>query len=182
MPIPPFDESGVLGIPEPDDDSGVPGRVAYHHLSLVPATLEEIHTRFVVETPDRETREDLWRGWMALRRELEVFGISLHTWLGGSFLTAKPNPGDIDLCIIFEAADYGSLTREDRDAFRVLTDTDFAYARFHCHLYTLANYPANHPRFIQSAVAYNYWTRVYGVDRAGKQVSMLIVSERGVYE
>jgi hypothetical protein len=180
MPIPPFDERGVLGIP--DSSSGKPGRVMYSQLALVPVSLAEIHARFVLETPDFAHRAELWQGWMEFRREFERFGVAYHTWLGGSFLTTKTHPGDIDLCLIFEGADYGLLPRDEQDAFAEVVNRTRGKARFHCELLTIVNFPVSHHRFIQSSLGYNYWTRVFGVDRAGNQVSMLIVSERGVYE
>jgi hypothetical protein len=180
MPIPPFDARGVLAIPDPSE--GQPGRVVHNHLALVPATLEEIHCRFVLETPDSDRRAGLWQNWMNFRRAFEEFGLAYHTWLGGSFLTRKTHPGDIDLCLIFEGSDFGLMGRAAQDELAALIDRQSAKARFHLDVLPIVNFPVWHPRFIQSSVSYNYMTRVFGVDRAGTQVSMLIVSERGVYE
>lgn len=180
MPIPPFDERGVLGIPDPTD--GTPGRVAYNHLALVPVTLEEVHQRFVVETAENTHRAYLWNGWMEFRREFERFDLAYHTWLGGSFLTTKSHPGDIDLCLIFEGSDYGLLSRAAQDELARIIDRASAKTRFHCDILPIVNFPVWHPRFVQSSIGFNYFTRVFGVDRAGNQVSMLIISERGVYE
>jgi hypothetical protein len=180
MPIPPFDARGVLGIPDPS--AGAPGRVAYNHLALVPASLEEIHRRFVLETPDSDRRTELWRLWMEFRQEFEEFDLPYHTWLGGSFLTRETHPGDIDLCLIFDGADYGLLPRPAQDEFAALIERRSAKVRFSLDVLPIVNFPVSHPRFVQSSLNYNYMTRVFGVDRAGSQVSMLIVSERGVYE
>ena len=182
MPIPPFDIHGSLTIPEPEDGSGFPGHMIYSRLSLVPVSLSELHERFVVEIPDHAHRRRLWSGWMRLRREVERFGLPYATWMGGSFFTTQATPGDIDLCLIFEASDIGRMEPEQQTALVELLGRADAEEAYGCHVFTLVNYPVSHRRFVQSATGYSYWTRVFGVDRAGRQRSILLVTERGAYE
>src|SRR4051812_20969968 len=107
--IPPFDERGGLAIPDVAGDSAA-GHVSQPALSLIDVSLDDLYHRFVLETPNHAKRQVLWEGWMRFRRDLELYGIPYVTWLGGSFFSNAEAPGDIDLLVIFDAADIAPLS------------------------------------------------------------------------
>jgi hypothetical protein len=186
MPIPVFDAYGGLRIPDPppataSDEPAQPGHVAYLQLSLVRVTLPELYETFVVGRPDEAHRMALWGKWMLLRRDLSQMEIPYITWLGGSYFTQKVHPGDIDLCLFFDASDIGLLDASAFDQFDGIINHPDPKGHYGCDLYHLMNYPLSHPRFYLSCLGYSYWTRVYGVDRWGKQRTILYLAEGGIY-
>lgn len=84
MPIPPVDDDGFL-------PAGI------HDCSL-----EEIGDRFgSFQRTDR--RQRLFENLQAYVRELEGAAIGASLIISGSFVTAKPDPGDIDLVLVLPA-------------------------------------------------------------------------------
>ncbi|GAA2381041.1 hypothetical protein Cme02nite_15320 [Catellatospora methionotrophica] len=94
-PIPPLDERGHLPI----------GRYT--------VTLDDVRRRFVDDDvfANSSTREALWQGltsYLALWRRVEDKAaavldgrtILMSVWLGGSFISAKDSPSNVDLTII----------------------------------------------------------------------------------
>lgn len=76
--MPPFDDRGML----PPTDTGVP----------YPATLFEVHRRFVAEQENRVWRRELFNGWRRLALQIERHCPGAHWWLWGPFVTAQPRP------------------------------------------------------------------------------------------
>jgi hypothetical protein len=84
MPIPAFNEFGLL--PEGVHD----------------ATLEETESRFgCFRESDRRPR--LWAQFKEFFREAKTSGGALFILLNGSFVTARPDPNDIDLLLVLHA-------------------------------------------------------------------------------
>jgi hypothetical protein len=76
----------------------------------------EIEARFVCEarfTPST-SRVGIWRDFKAARVALEAIVPVLAVWLGGSFLTAKLDPDDIDALFLVDERVYPRLSPRDR--------------------------------------------------------------------
>lgn len=66
------------------------------------ATVEELEAAFV--TGQSERRQQIWADWLTLTQAMrEVVDVVLAAWLGGSFLTGKDEPGDIDSVYVVES-------------------------------------------------------------------------------
>ncbi len=63
-------------------------------------TLSDLHTVAVSPFPSDVQRAELYQNLATWAASLTACGVSGTLWLDGSFLTEKPNPGDID-CIIW---------------------------------------------------------------------------------
>src|SRR2546428_848981 len=62
-------------------------------------TLEEVQSRFgSFQTTDR--RPQFWRRFMEFFSEVKSTRMVIAVLLNGSFVTAKPNPNDIDLILV----------------------------------------------------------------------------------
>jgi len=84
MPIPPLNTNGLL-------------REGIHDCAL-----EEIGARFgSFRASDR--RPKLWASFQAFIGELKAAGLGLTILVNGSFVTAKPDPEDIDLILVLPA-------------------------------------------------------------------------------
>jgi hypothetical protein len=85
VPIPVFNEQGWL--PE----------------GIHQCTVEEAETRFGnFQTSDR--RPQLWREFKQFHQEARATGLVLVILLDGSFVTAVPEPNDIDVILVVSAA------------------------------------------------------------------------------
>lgn len=66
-----------------------------------PATIDEVESTFVEGKSAR--RRQLWNDWCSLTTALhEAVGTLPAVWLSGSFLTDKPEPGDVDSVYVIE--------------------------------------------------------------------------------
>ena len=151
---------------------------AYH--SLVQASLREIHDRFVAQAQGSANRPLIWEGWMQHRRDLEQVGIKYVTLVDGIFATTKEEPGDVDLCILFDADEVNRLVDPEREAVRRLMGGPACKPDYLCDVYGISIYPFDDPRFPLTLERVAYWTRVFGTDRQDRQKSFLLVNERGV--
>lgn len=149
---------------------------------MVPVTLAKMHDRFVGQFPRSVERPVIWKGWMNHRTALSALNVPYVTMVGGSYLTAKTEPKDIDICIVFDSVAFGQAVAQPgvSQAFRQLTDTSHTRPTFRCDAYPLPVYPMTSGRFFTSLIYMNYWTRVFGIDRKGNQRSVLLVTESGV--
>ena len=75
------------------------------------ATLTEIHARFVDHPDFAEslTRPDVWDGfigymtaWQRLEEALAEQQLVMSAWLGGSFISMKRDPSNLDLTVIID--------------------------------------------------------------------------------
>jgi hypothetical protein len=173
--LPAFDKVGNLPVGD------LFGSGASHY--LIPATLPAIHERFVAQFPRSTRRPVIWDGWMRHRTAFASVGVPYATMVGGSFVTAKSEPGDVDLCIIMESTTVNQLATTapaSHRALQQLTATSHTKPTFLCDVYPLLVFPMSSPRFVKTPLQFNYWTRAFGIDRKGRQKSVLIVLEGGV--
>ncbi len=174
--IPPFDRHGNLPV-------GDLFQSGAQRLTLVDATLRDVHDRFVTGFPSSKTRSRIWDGWMRHRQDLDEFGIPFATMVNGSFVTAAADPRDVDVCLVMEAESINRLEASDRsrfEALRKLTDTSYTKPSYLCDTYLLRMYPMGSPRFPLVPRGFTYWARVFGNDRRNRPKNFLLVTERGV--
>ncbi|WP_150208447.1 DUF6932 family protein [Streptomyces venezuelae] len=115
---------GVL--PDLDPKTGLlpPGRY--------PASLSHLE-RAYVSAPgfaDSSTRRHLWEEWQCHRAIVEAeTGDIARTWLGGSFVSAKLDPGDIDVTYLLHSHVYDALDRDSLVSLDDLTDRSWCVER-----------------------------------------------------
>jgi hypothetical protein len=97
MPIPPLQEDGLLP----------PG--------LYVADMNEIEERFGKSTPRRSELFARLHTFVELARHCGA----LRMFINGSFVTAKPEPGDVDVVIWLSENYYELLKRADKEAIRL---------------------------------------------------------------
>ena len=170
MPIPPFDIHGNLAVGDLFADG--------EHYSLAHVSLREIHDRFVAGASARRKR--IWSGWMHHRSEIERLGIRYATIVDGSFTTTKPEPEDVDLCILYDAEEVERLQPPTRSEFLRLVAGPSCKWDYFCDAYGLGVWPFRDQLFTLTLDRISYWTRAFGIDRQGRQKSFLFVTERGV--
>ncbi|WP_030561719.1 DUF6932 family protein [Streptomyces aureocirculatus] len=93
-------------MPELDPVTGLlpPGRYA--------ASLDELHAALVLSTGSA-TRQEIWEEWADHRMMVEALaGEITRMWVGGSFVSDKTDPGDVDVTYLLRARAYDRLDRE----------------------------------------------------------------------
>lgn len=84
-----------------------------------PCTPLQVQARFVdVGNPDAEAiRRPIWAHWCYLTSLLREVVPVCAAWLGGGFITGKPDPADVDSVYLIRDADLDSLTDPDERRF-----------------------------------------------------------------
>lgn len=99
----------------PESDMGgslpPPGRYAM--------SLEELYERFV-ESAGSAVRKEIWEEWATHRAIVEAWtGEITRMWVGGSFISRKPDPSDVDVTYLLRAEAFDRL---DGEALAYLDD------------------------------------------------------------
>jgi hypothetical protein len=173
----------ITSIPNFDGYGNLPPALAPGTAGFGPSglavTLAEIRQRFVAEVPTSTQRAEVWGGWMSHRAAFEALRVPYVTLVGGSFVTSKHDPGDVDLCYLVQDGDVNALDASSQAEITRLLAGPRCKAQYHCDAYSVIVYPLSQPRFFQMVQRIAYWSNVFGVDRKGRAKTFLIVSEAG---
>ncbi|MFG2959635.1 DUF6932 family protein [Streptomyces sp. NPDC048291] len=93
-------------MPDLDPTTGLlpPGRYA--------VSLDELYTA-LVESTGSDVRREIWEEWTRHQAAIEAFtGEISRMWVGGSFVSRKPDPSDVDVTYLVSARAYDRLDRE----------------------------------------------------------------------
>jgi hypothetical protein len=127
------------------------------------ATLDEFEARFVRE-PISSTREDIFRGYLDYRAELEPLCVAIKQWIDGSFTTAKQNPSDIDLVTQWD----GTKVDQNRDLQIKLTslmNQKNMKVKYKCDTYGFPKYSEEDPLYQKTLTWRSYWLGLFGFTR-----------------
>ncbi|MFF9329459.1 DUF6932 family protein [Streptomyces sp. NPDC014776] len=117
MPIKREGGSSIVScLPSLDPATGLlpPGRYA--------ATLDELYSTLVVSTGSAIRRE-IWEEWSTHRTMVETqVGEISRMWVGGSFVSNKLDPSDVDVTYLVSAHHYDALDQETLVDLDDLTD------------------------------------------------------------
>lgn len=73
------------------------------------ASVEEVHAVFVEGMPDTQHRQGVFDRWLLHREALRLVLKVERQWIDGSFVTDKPQPGDIDVVTFFDGEAFDAL-------------------------------------------------------------------------
>ena len=74
--------------------------------TLIPLTLSEVEINFSDETETNSRRKWLLAEYKRYYKDFRtVLGEDFHQWLGGSFVSRKPEPSDIDVVNLIAYSD-----------------------------------------------------------------------------
>lgn len=128
-------------------------------------TFEEAGERFVRAFTESRTRARIWSGYSKLCNELLTIIDECELWLDGSFVTFKPNPGDLDLLVVAEKSDLDRLPEASYRRFRELVDGSGTRARYACDSYLLKKVSSDDPWYDEYRARRKYWMGEFGFDR-----------------
>lgn len=129
---------------------------------------EDFKNLFVTSFPAKSTRHDIFVGYLHFLSDFKEQVTPRFTqWIGGSFVTKKESPNDIDFITLI---DYRVYEQKEK-----LIDREFrrkgAKEKYGVDAYTVWVYPENHPKFVLTKFDliewHNDWTTTLR-DRRGQ--------------
>lgn len=126
------------------------------------STLEEFKTQ-LVDIDNRKKRFELFKKYLAYNNRFKK--IIKKVWIGGSYVTIKPKPNDIDLTVHFDALKFNDLKVMqfmERGHFK-----NYAYmkSKYKCHTMLVPVYPEDHPNYQITELQSKYWYKFFTRDR-----------------
>lgn len=91
----------------------------YLPLGRYRATESEIESRFVTGIPTPR-RAEVWSHWLQATSHLRALVPVCAAWLGGSFLSEKPEPDDVDVLYVIGSRELLTARFRDANAANVL--------------------------------------------------------------
>ena len=101
---------------------------------------DELYQRFVEPVSSPARRIYLLQRLQVFLRQVEGLGLSVEVWFDGPWISNKPDPGEINLLLIFNRQDLSNLSAEQVDIFRKLVDDrPRLKAQYECVVYWVTN-------------------------------------------
>lgn len=91
---------------------------------IIETDMQTLERVCVFERPNNETRASLFSRLTIYFQQLSLIGVTLHVWVDGSFVTTKETPGDIDLCIWFNAKEMDGVNPDKQQLAATLLHTE----------------------------------------------------------
>lgn len=130
-------------------------------------------------------REKLFAGYETLISVLHLIGIASEQWIGGSFVSRKENPSDIDLVNFCDVDAWDELSTEVRAMARQYFRGDHTAAHCHCDSYMVPTPCPNHQHSDDFQIISNYWANLLGHDEIGRPkgiIARLVNTEQPTVE
>lgn len=119
------------------------------------------------------TRAKIMRELAAILRALNSAGARGELWIGGSFLTRKTDPLDVDVVLMVEPGSRQELTW--RCFERACIDSNCLHADIVDGHYSV-QYPKDVSRYPDSLWEYAYWIRQLGFDRLEQKKGIAVLT------
>lgn len=126
------------------------------------ATVDDVHESLVAAFDGSVSREPIFRWWREHRAALDFICPVAEQWVDGSFVTAKPDPADIDIVTVFDGEDVDALPVFKQVLLRYLLNGADTKNPWLCDSYVIVRYPEGDVRFQQTQDSTSYWTGWFG--------------------
>lgn len=125
-------------------------------------TFEEF-IKYFVSIDDPIKRNELFKKYQDYNKR---FGFLLtKIWVGGSYVTDKTKPNDIDLTVHYEINIFNNLTRINATERIHFKDKKYVHDTYKCHTQYVPVYPENHPKHILTELQAEKWYKWFTKDR-----------------
>lgn len=158
----PFSTTSECGYLKPGIHPASREQIKHHYGTQHPATIPDKH----VLAARHGHREQLFRGYERLSEAIELMGISTRQWIGGSFISHKPNPADVDLVNFCDVAQFESLPPEMKAMINMYFEGMETAKHCHCDSYYAPLPPEEHLHKADFQEIERYWKDLLGHDRA----------------
>lgn len=140
------------------------------------ADIEAMRTRFVTEATHPKHRNTLFDGYLRLIAAISMMQIQTEQWIGGSFVSTRHAPNDIDLVNFCEVDAMESLPRELTAMISQYFNGPETAKHCHCDSYYAPKAPANHPSRELFEILANYWQNRLGKDRDNQPKGIVTIT------
>ena len=107
-----------------------------------PSILLEVERKLVNDFSTSRTRARVFDGLQIYLRDLQNLGLSGLIWIGGSFVTSKDNPADVDVLSLVPSALVNRLAPHDQQfALSLLEGSEATKARYDVHSFNVLSVP-----------------------------------------
>lgn len=131
---------------------------------------EEVRRRYVIPFPESNTRRPIYTEWRRRRAEIARWiGIEME-WIGGSYLTAEPDPNDLDVATFVPGEVFDELAVMVRQEVSRLADGELFQPRYRCDGTLVPIRPEGHPLYGLYLRAIGHFDRLYSRYHADGEV------------
>ncbi len=147
----------------------------YLPAGLHPVTTGEIKAGLVDSFPTSSARANVFEGYMRHTTDLRKVPMMFDEFIGGSFVSSKDNPGDIDLLGMGDQATIDALPPDRQQEITRLFQGHLSKPEYKCDAYFLASFPETDPAFQAYRANRKYWMGEFGFDRQDKPKGILTI-------
>ena len=115
--------------------------------------------------PSTSTRPAIRDGFFDLRRRAVAHGLCATQWVGGSYVSTKTNPGDVDVVTLAQADHLNALSDDAQLFVREILSRPHGALAFKTDSYLVAVVDAGHPAYGAFEQARRYWRDLLGHTR-----------------
>ncbi len=119
-------------------------------------TIDSLDEIFVIPFEDTERRKYLTDRFRAYIEKFSELGLKAEIWLDGSYSTKKPEPGDMDILIVFDVDEVNNLPLDKRPLLQELFDRELSKIRYSIDVLLLPSNDINNR---------SYWRGWFGFSR-----------------
>jgi hypothetical protein len=147
-------------IPDFDSNGNLPP-------GLIPTSIKELKKHCVLDFGESSTRNEIFNGYTKYCREMIVLEVAIKQWLGGSFITNKINPNDIDFVTHIDGNKADELDEMGQQIFINLHDRKKTKSEYLCDVFDpILVYPEEQSDLFEFAVnQMKFWLKYLGRDR-----------------
>jgi hypothetical protein len=97
-------------------------------------------------------------------------------WLDGSYVTTKPDPGDLDIVVHLDGNEVEALAPTDVATLVPLVNGPATKSDWKCDSYPVVHYDRGHPMHSIGVQMNDHWLKFFGTDRSGNPKGMIEVA------
>jgi hypothetical protein len=129
---------------------------------------------FVLDFDDSKTRLTISKNYEKYLADFKKeVKIDFKNWIGGSFISTKMNPNDIDVVNIFQYTD--EINKNTQVLIKFLTYGN-SLENYMVDGYLMPIYPINDPRYSLTTDALEYWSEWLGHDKENRPKAVIEIS------
>lgn len=122
--------------------------------------------------PSNHKRAEVFQGYLTLCEDIVSLNIVSVQWIGGSFVSVKPEPGDIDLSNIVSIAYLDSLVEQNLVTIDFLKSMfwgdGYSKPKYKCDSYFIPRVPLGHVDYDYYQGRLEYWKKLWSYDRENR--------------
>lgn len=128
-------------------------------------TVEQIDDIFVTPFENNDRRRYLTDRLKAFFERFFDLGLSAEIWLDGSYSTIKPEPGDIDILIVFNPDEINALPVDKHPILNELFNRDLSKIRYNLDVLLLQSDNVNQRSYWRGWFGYSRTEEPKGIPR-----------------